>query len=134
MKYFEMKQQHQHEVNSFPMMFAFSRDQFNEGMKRLGVTDAKKELFSIGAGGFIRKTDSAALEELSTRHTEEMESAMADKQFMVDAIEYELGNHEYCITYDPTQTVELLNLDLENPVHVECFNTARRQYLACANA
>jgi len=134
MKYFEMKQKHQHEVDEFPIMFAFSRDQFKEGMERLGVTDAKKELFSIGASGFIRKTDSDALEELFTRHEEEMESAMADKQFMIDAIEYELGNHEYCITYDPTQTVELLNLDIENPVHVECFNTARRQYLAYANA
>ena len=134
MKYFELKQKQQHEVDEFPMMFAFNNAQFKEGMERLGVTDAKKELFSIGGGGFIRKTDSDALEKLFTRHAEEMEKAMSDKQFMIDAIEYELSNHEFCITYDPTQTINILNLDLENPVHVECFKTARRQYLAYANA
>lgn len=134
MKYSELKQKHQHEVNAFPMMFAFNQTQFEEGMKRLDVTNAEKELVSMGGRGFIRKTDRGALEELFARHKEEMELAMTDKQFLTDAIEYELGNNEFCITDDSTDTIDVLGLDLDNPLHIECFNVARRQYLACVNA
>ena len=133
MKYLELKRKQQQEVNEFPMMFAFNHTQFRAGMERLGVTEAKKELYSIGGGGYIRKTDSKALNELAKRHEKEMEHAMTDTQFLIDAIEYELGNHEFCITYDPAETVNALNLDLEDPVHIECFDIARRQYLAHVN-
>jgi len=99
-------------------------------MEKLGVTDAQKELYSIGGGGYIRKSDSKALSDLVIRLDAEMKTAMEDKQFMTDAIRYELANHEYCITHDPTQTIELLDIDMTNPTHVECFNIARRQYLS----
>lgn len=131
MKYFELKQKHQRQIDNFPMFFAFNRKQFKEGMDKLDVKDTD-ELYKIGGGGFIRKTDSDALEVLFTEQEDEMQQFMQDRAFMIEAIEYELGNHEYIITYDPTQTVKVLDLNLEDPVHAECFNTARRQYLAYA--
>ena len=134
MEYNELKQKQQKEFNEFPMMFAFNANQFRKGMERLGITDAKAELLDIGGGGFIRKTDSDALDELITRHEKEMAIAMMDKRFLIDAIEYELGNYEYCITHDPTETIRTLSLDLDNPVHAECFIIARRQYLTHATA
>ena len=36
-KYDEIKEKHQKIVNEFPMKFAFSDEQFNRGMKELGL-------------------------------------------------------------------------------------------------
>ena len=36
-KYDEIKEKHQKIVNKFPMKFAFSDEQFNQGMKELGL-------------------------------------------------------------------------------------------------
>ena len=55
-KYSAFKKSKQQKVDEFPMIFAFSQEQLEEGKARLGVTD-NKELLSIGAGGFIRKSD-----------------------------------------------------------------------------
>lgn len=129
MKYYDMKKKHQEEVNAFPMMFAFSKTQLSEGMARLGVTE-RTELVRLPAGGFIRKSDRADLEAMFTRHAEEMAAAMEEKAFLVDAIEYELGNHEYCITLDPSETFEALDLSWKNPFHIECFKEARQKYMA----
>ena len=57
--------------------------------------------------------------------------AMLDDNFLIDAIEYELGNHEYCITHDPEQTLNALGIDLENNDErvVGCFEIAKKNYL-----
>lgn len=46
--YAQMKKRHQDEVNALPLMFAFSNDQFDEGCRKLGVTDPKSELYALG--------------------------------------------------------------------------------------
>jgi len=116
--YLNLKQKRQAEVNSFPMMFAFSDQQFEEGMKNLGLepTDTDK-IYSIGGGGFIRKSDSISLSEMSKRHNKEMQEAIATDQtgegFIFDMFNYELRNHEYNYTMDVTDTLEALNLTIE---------------------
>lgn len=127
MKYIELKGQIQKEVSAFPMKFAFSEKQLEEGLKELGVK--REEVVSIGAGGFMRKTDREAFHVLFKKSNERMETALKDKAFMIDALIYELGNHEYCITYDPTDTLEALGLDIEGENVRECLKEARQIYL-----
>ena len=37
-KYAEMKREHQAEIENFPMFFAFSNEQFDENIKKVGLT------------------------------------------------------------------------------------------------
>jgi len=116
--YLTLKQKRQKEVNEFPFMFAFSGQQFNEGMKELGLepTDTDK-IYSIGGGGYIRKTDSKTLSEMTKRHEKEMAEAIAadptGDNFIFDMFNYELANHEYVITYDITDTLDALGMTIE---------------------
>ena len=134
MKYTELKDKIQREVNAFPMQFAFSKKQFAEGMEKLGL-DPEKDLDKacrIPGGGFIRKTDNEAFQKMFLRHDCEMAEAMQDDVFLVDAIHYELANHEYCITYDPDDALSALGLSLSDERIKRCYGIARKEYLiAC---
>ena len=47
-RYVELKRRQEKEVNEFPMFFAFSKEQFSEGMKKLGLEpDEKDKIYSI---------------------------------------------------------------------------------------
>lgn len=117
-KYAELSAKHQAEVNAFPFMWAFSKKQFEEGMAQLGLlpTDTDK-IYSIGSGGYIRKTDSDALAAMMDRHAAERQAAIdADttgEGFILDMFTYELDNHEYCITWDLEPTLDALGLTVE---------------------
>lgn len=117
-KYAELSAKHQKEVNEFPFMFAFNKKQFEEGMARLGLlpTDTDK-IYHVGAGGYIRKTDSDALAAMMDRHAAERQAAInADETgegFILDMFVYELDNHEYCITWDLEPTLDALGLTID---------------------
>lgn len=128
MKYIDLKSQIQKEVNNFPICYAFSDEQFKEALEKLGVTP--RELLRVGNGGFIRKTDKAAFSAMMDSTSYKMETALKDRVFMVEAIVYELGNHEFCITHDPADTLDALKLDIENETVEECLNEARKIYLS----
>ena len=102
-KYVKLRDKQQQEVDDFPMFFAFSEEQFKEGLNKWGVT--KKDLLSISLGGFIQKKDSNKWGELSTQHYEESEEARKDDEYVYQMFRYELGNHEYCINYDYTDNL-----------------------------
>ncbi len=117
--YSELKRKHQEEFNNFPMVFAFSNKQFEEGMKKLGLkpTDTDKIYSFHGTGGFYRKTDAEALREMSSRHEKEMQGAIdgdtTGKGFIFDMFSYELTNHEYDWTDDLEPTLNSLGLTFE---------------------
>lgn len=111
MKYVLLVNEHQQELNDFPIMWAFNDEQFAEGMQKLGLkeTDIDKICF-VGNGGFMRKNSWRAFEMMMDRHTREREEAFKDDQFAYDAFLYELGNHEFCITYEYEPTLSALGL------------------------
>lgn len=117
--YKELKQKHQEEVNNFPMFFAFSQNQFDEGMKKIGLeaSDTDK-IYSLGSGGFYKKCDTKALHEMFERHGKEMkksiESDETGEAFIYDMFYYELSNHEYGYTGEISDTLEALNLTVED--------------------
>ena len=129
MHYQDFKQRQEQEMNAFPIGWAFSQKQFEEAMIKLGLqpTDTDK-VYSIGGGGIIRKTDSAALHEMMDRHTREMREAMATEAFALEMFDYELSNHEFCITGDVGPTLDALGLTREevnaNPNLLESLRSA----------
>lgn len=136
-KYAELKNKLQKEFDAFPFGFAFSNEQFEKMKEELGVKD-NSELISIGAGGFIRKTDEKALDELINGKEKRMKEAIASdptgKGFIKDMFLYELANHEYCITYELDDTLYTLDLTLEeiekDPRLKLGLQLAKNEYLA----
>lgn len=117
-QYAELRARQQKEIDAFPFMFAFSQKQFDEGMARLGLQpDDTDKIYSIGAGGYIRKTDSKALHAMLDRHGAELQAAIdADETgegFVPDMFRYELDNHEYSYTWDLEPTLDALGLTLD---------------------
>ena len=47
------------------------------------------------------------------QNSKEMEKAMKDDDFLLSAFEYELGNHEYIITYEIDETLDALGITPE---------------------
>jgi hypothetical protein len=113
--YNELKTRHHDELNEFSgMFFAFNNEQFTEGMKRIDLDPSDtKSILSIGAGGYIRKDKAEALRELFKRHTSEREGLKKDEKLLIDAIAYELSNHEYCYTYDTQPALDALGYTKE---------------------
>ena len=113
-KYTELKAKHQAEVNAFPLGFAFNDTQFNEMMTKWGLkpTDIR-EILSIGGGGYVRKDDAKAMHEMFARHESERKAAMKDPNFAFEAFNYELANHEYCVTGELDDTLDALGLTIE---------------------
>lgn len=116
--YKELRNKHSEEVNNFPMFFAFSDSQFEEGMKKIGltVTDTDK-IYSLGGGGYYKKTDAKAFSDMLETHKKELnESIENDKTgegFIYDMFYFELCNHEYGYTYEIDDTIDSLNLTME---------------------
>lgn len=104
--YRELIQEQQKRFNNFEgVFFAFGNDQFDAGMRKIGLEpDDTKNVLHIGMGGYIRKDRSDALDALFEQNRQEMKNAFdSDKTgegFILDALLYEMGNHEFAVTWD----------------------------------
>jgi len=111
-KYIKLRDKHQKEVNDFPIFFAFSKEQLQKGLDKWKVT--KDDLITIGMGGFIQDKDKNKYFDLIKRHWEEDKESRKSDEYVYQMFRYELGNHEYCITYDYTETLEALGLEFKD--------------------
>lgn len=117
-KYTQLKEKQTQEMNSFPMAFAFSNEQFKEGMETLGLTENDTaKVASIGLGGFIRKSDVNAFSAMNRKQRKEKEEAInqdtTGEGYIKDMFRYELSNHEYGYTYELNDTLDALGLTIE---------------------
>lgn len=117
-KYLILREKIQKEVNAFPMKFAFTNEQFANAMIELGLTEKDTDkIVGIGYGGFIRKTDIDAYNEMNRRHRTEEKQAidndLTGEGYIKDMFEYELANHEYGYTYELDDTLEAVGLTIE---------------------
>ena len=119
MTYKELKDRQQAEINAFPFIWAFNENQFADGMRRLGLdpTADRGQIVHVGGGGYSRKADKKALEDLFAKHRRELQEAIAaDKTgdgFIYDMFYTELANHEYSYTGDVTDAVNACGLTVE---------------------
>ena len=115
-QYEAVKEQNQKQFNSFPLGFAFNREQLKEGMQRLGVEN-EADLIGIGGGGFIRATDRAAflalLEETQERIQKEIDNDQDGSGFIKEMFFTELANHEYCISGNLGEVLEACGMTLQ---------------------
>lgn len=135
-KYIEYKKYCEDRLNAFPIVFAFSNSQLQEGLNKLGVN--KSEVISIGGGGFIRKSDKQNFHDLLDNFDEKLDENLEDDEFVLQMFKYEMGNHEYCITYDDEEVIEACGLDLDRFNSSErlrkLYSEARDYYLSEVNS
>jgi hypothetical protein len=118
--YSELKRKHDKEFGGFPIFFAFSNKQFDEGMAKFGLTPKDTDkIYKFGnTGGFYLRTDSERLHKMLTRFEKELQDAVdADSTgegFIFDMFNYELSDHEYIITHDVSDTLDALGLEPED--------------------
>lgn len=117
--YQTMKARQQKEINTLPIKWAFSDKQFKQALAELGLTiEDTSQLVRVPGGGFMRKTEKHLLLEMFTRHEQELQAAIqADTDgtgFCFEMLDYELGNHEYCITHDVEPALDALGLDMDD--------------------
>lgn len=127
--YMEMAGRHQQEVNAFRMFFAFTDKQFEEGMARFGLTpnDTDKVCSLKGTGGFYLCSDDSRLHEMFDQHAKERTDAIeADSKgtgYIYDMFCCELTRHDFCMTWDVTDTLDALGFSMED---VEKSNALKR--------
>jgi nucleoid-associated protein YejK len=125
MKYYEYKETLQKQISDVfdkhDAFFAFSKEQLEKGKKE-GV-----KYYFLDGGMFLPQDnyeqfniDYKAIDENFTKTAKELFTSL-------EIIRYELANHEYCITYDLTDTKEVLEDYLFSD---EEYKIAIKEYLA----
>lgn len=115
--YRELKDSQSAELNNFKgVFFAFDKDQFSQGMKKIGLDPSDTDkTYSLGnTGGYILKEKSPEYKAMFDRHEQELAERMEDKDFLYNALVYELCNHEYCITQSYTDALYALGINEED--------------------
>ena len=131
--YRQMQKRHQKEMNSFPIAFAYSDQQFDDGMRMLGLDPSETDkVCTPFHAAFLRKTDLPALLEMFKRHSKEERDAFIKNEddWAYHAFRYELANHEYSYTGDYEPALEACGFTLEElkqyPDLVVSFRRAMR--------
>ena len=94
----EMKKAHKAMIDAFPMHFAFGQKQLDEELAKMGV--GVDDVVSIGAGGFILKSDVKAYVEMFKVIRQEEDEFKKEEKNLVNLICSELRDHEYGYTCD----------------------------------
>ncbi len=118
-EYEELRRRHQEEINTAPVGYAFSNEQFDKMMQGWDL-DPKKDLDKIvrlGMGVYVQKKDRNSFGEMLDRHEQEIKDAIrkdvTGEGFVRQMFLTELDNHEYGYTGDPTETFEALGFTRE---------------------
>lgn len=135
--YLEFKNQCKKELDNFPKFFAFSKEQFDTGMKKLGLKpDETNKLVRIYGSGFIRKKDLQKFNSMIDTHNKMHEFYIANdktgKGYIKDMFSYELANHEFGYTRDLSETLNaccLSRKDIEENFNLKNgLNLALKDY------
>lgn len=103
-KYLDLQKKHQKELEEFPIAYAFSDEQLQEALKKLGAT--KEECVTVfGHGDIVKRENAKKLIQMLERHTKETKEAMKDPDFAEAAFLYEMDNHEYAINWSGDEDV-----------------------------
>lgn len=109
--YVKLKEQHQRELSEFPWFVAFDQKQFEDGMLKLGLDPKDKDsVMSVPPGIIIRKEDENDYYMMHHRwkeeHLESIENDESGFGYVYDMFSYELNNHEFSYTADPSDAIE----------------------------
>ena len=131
MKYEEYLKRRNEKFNKLPMRFAFNKEQLEEVKKELNAS-LENKLTYLGSGTFILSKDVHLLEECEESVEKEFKEEMKNYDFVLEAFNYELANHEFGVTYDINESLESLGLTLEevnkNETYKKALRTALEKY------
>lgn len=128
--YKELKREITESASNYDGIFwAFNNNQFNEGCEKLGLNKEDIEsgkLAKLGAGGFILADKKESYwKHLDGLHAK-MKQALKNEAFLLEALIYELINHEFIYTYDASAALESLALNADD-VPSEILKEAKRE-------
>lgn len=136
MKYRELREKHQREVNSLPIYYAFGQKQLQDVFNKLGLNiekDMDKVTSLYGVGDIVLKTDVSYVLSVFDRHWKEKKDMMQDDEFVKDMFVTELGNHEWVITMDDSETLTACGLSISKVAGdqrlLELFSKAKNEVL-----
>ena len=110
-----MTLKHRAEMEAFGgLFFAFDKRQLAEGMEKNGLTIADTDkICSIGMGGYMLKSKVDDFDAMLERHNNDRKAVFADRAHLLDALVYELRNHEFPYTYETDPALNALGLTFE---------------------
>jgi len=118
MKYQEIKKKRHEDTNNLftnlGVFWAFGNDQFKEGLDKLvakGMLKSGEKLVSIGAGGFMPKTNFDKLTQGMKEIEETFKKEIKEANARTEHILYELNNHEAFYTGTIDDTLQALGED-----------------------
>lgn len=109
--YLQFKNNKQEKINNFNIMYAFDKQQFENGLERLGVNS--NEVVSIGGGGYIRKSDIQAFKEMFEDFKNEHNENMKNDDYVYHMFKYEMANNEYIMTYNDYEVLSTCDIEKE---------------------
>ena len=98
--YLDLQEKHRQEINEFPIEYAFSNQQLEEALVKLGAKSKDECVTVFGHGDIVKRENAKPFLDMLKRHTKETQEAMKDKEFAEAAFRYEMDNHEYAINWD----------------------------------
>jgi len=131
--YQDMKRKHQKLFDEFEGVFyAFNGEQFEQGVKKVGAT--KGSIVSMGCGAYIINTRVSAFNDLVKDTEADLKKLKKDRKQLIDALSYELMNHEYCVTHDVSDALDALSLtraEIPQDILDKACRNVLRQQLRC---
>lgn len=97
--YLDLQKKHQEEISNFPIAYAFSDQQLEEALVKLGAKSKDECVTVFGHGDIVKRENAKPFLDMLKRHTQEVKEAMKDKEFAEAAFRYEMDNHEYAINW-----------------------------------
>ena len=136
-EYWDLKKKHEQEISDFPIAFAFSDEQLEKALEKLGA-DISEVCTVLKCGDVVKKTDAKALLDMLRRHEQEIvDLILGDENVAYETFLSEMDNHEYAINWDGDDDVlgcfnltydDLVDLDLIN-----AYNKARHEHMRKAH-
>lgn len=136
-RYLDLKEQHQKEMDEFPIAFAFTETQLDEAIKKLGAKKIQECTTILGCGDVLLKKDVPDFIAMTKRHADEVRALFEDKELAAEIFEYEMDNHEYALNmdgdYDVLSSVGLKEDDLTKLGLGEAYIRAQRNHMRRAH-
>lgn len=130
--YREMKNRHAAEMNAFSkanMFYAFSDDQFNAGLRKLGIAPGTPDaVCRVAGGGYVRAEKAEELADMLQRMDNEVDSsARSNPQFALDMFRAALNDTEYSYTGDSSEALGLLGYDISDILKDDVLQAAFKE-------
>jgi len=133
MDYQQIKKQTQDNLTvlfeKYGVFFAFSSEQFEEGMKKYPVNEGEK-YSSLGMGGYLPAKNKAGFRaEYDKLYEDERKALKAAKHEAENAIRYELANYECYYSNDISPVVDIFKGIYTRAQIVKVYHKNRAEYL-----